>query len=1347
MRNVFCNSKAIMLVASLLFQVTSYGQGQKIKSNYYDNFSPATPAKNSFGAFGNMKVNHYTGMPEISLDLFTLEGRELNVPVALTYDASGVRTDDLSGPVGMKWNLNAGGSIVRDMNGLPDEHPDKGYLKFSKQTNYYTNLNPTDWTTKCENNDWDCAPDAFVINVNGRSIRFVFDQNKNAHTIPRQKVKIAYTLSSSPDPNMVRINRFEVTLENGTKYVFGGTTESVEERKIEKFVIKTSFKYIEAESCSYTPYPPPSNPPDFSYYCQKGFEEKFETPVETMVKTIPPFTNRWHLTSIILPSGEATIFSYTKLPDVKFTLKPASVRITNVLGTVPFYEVKIKRCTYIMLGQCVNPYTQTAHYYYPSVVRKFPKTNPGSSPTSFWTPEPDTIEFFTPYAFRANPGNVNFYHTLITESNIKLNEIRSINGNRVVLSSSSREDLPGAVKYDVISLYNMSNELIQSRKLNYKLVGSDESNDFLWFSESLILKHLNSTLQGSPFFASYFKRHASTDVLDPNFAKYVFEGLKDYNYKRTFLHSIEDVTNSSIVSSLFEFGYSDLQHLKRRTTTYFDHAGYHRLSKTYGEPVTITESRTAMTSNSYYPAVRLDDGSVPLAGRLNKMIYPTGGYTLLNFGGEKEVRLQLIEDFDHDDKRLRQRQFEYLNNEGRSTQVFTSFQDFFATAGGGWMKYRIDSSSPQNDSYFPGYYRSVGSTRTIAYDGTKTNNNGWEEYNFSNDGVDTAYYDKPTPIFSIPAESNDDGTPLNEIFPFPRRHDRSHLRGLLLSHKIYSKDRSSPVSETYYQYQINPNKYVPVTIRGFKGGTFTYTTKETTNFWYGMETHPVVRHRYATYKITADWFVLSKTRSILYDDVTPSEKIERVTEYTYDPEFLQQTETKSYFAIDPSKKVIARTKYATHSDYSPYKDCDGSYNSCFNYCKNSNPTVACYSACESQRSECNSFTGAEERGAIQNLRNANSILVPVESQEWLEENAAVTLLKAVLYKYSRVGNGSGVRKKEVWELNQPLAANDYKSSFCTALGAFSIDGRMRKVHVYDSYDATTLRLLSQTSLDGVSEAYQWDSNGSYLTSRVTQPGLLEQRTEFSYKPLVGMTSVKDANGVVSSYTFDPHGRLNAAYRDGELQTRYFYHKKSDTFKETLTAAIKVVGPRIIGRKIRFETPIENRAYGSVTYAWSLVPKISLGSKTYSEYTFTTPGKYQLSLKKTHPEFGSATANIVVDIYSSLRALVCVDGPAVIDMPTGYVASNGDCTTTAGQNTTTLRVSYEGHCGETADFSYRWELYQPATGLWSVFSTSGPAVAPPDSFVKRVAGQYRIRCIVTDSCGFSATSEYKVLAII
>jgi hypothetical protein len=1346
MRLLFLNSKAVLLVSCILLAVSSYGQGQKIKSNYYDNFSPATPGQASFGAFGNTKVNHYTGMPEVSLDLFTLEGRELNVPLSLSYDASGVRTDELSGPVGMKWNLNAGGSIVRDMNGLPDEHPDKGYFKFSKQTNYYTNLNPTDWTTKCENNEWDCAPDIFSVNINGRAIRFVFDQNKTAHTIPRQKVKINYTLASSSDPNLVRINGFDVTLENGTKYVFGGSTESVEEKKIEKFVVKTSFKYTETESCTYTPFPPPLNPPDLSFYCQNGFQEKFETPVETTVKTIPAFTSRWHLTSISLPTGETTTFSYTKLPDVKFVLKPTSVRITNVLATVPFVEVKVKKCTYSILGQCINPYTETLHYYYPAVVRKFPKTNPGSDPFAFWTPEPDTVEFFTPYFFRANPGNVNFYHTLITESNIRLNEIKSANGNRVVFSASLREDLPNAVKYDVISLYNMSNELIQSRKLNYKVIESNETKDFLWFSESLLLKHLNSTSQGSPFYANYFKRHASTDVLDPNFAKYVFEGVMAYNYKRTFLHSIEDVTNSSIVSSLFEFGYSDLEHLKRRTTTYFDRAGYHRLSNTNGESVAITESRIAMISNSYYPSARLDDGSAPLAGRLNVMIYPTGGYTRLTFGGDKDVRLQLIEDFDHDNKRLRQRQFEYLNNEGRSTQIFTSYQDFYATAGGGWMKYRIESSSPQNDSYHPTYYRSAGSTRTIAYDGTKENNNGWEEYNFSNHGVDTAYHDKPTPILSNPAESNDDGTPLYEILPFPQRHDRSHLRGLLLSHKIFSKDRSTPVSETYFEYQINPNKYAPVTIRGFKGGTFQYSTSETTNFWYGLESNPVIRHRYATYKITADWFVLSKTRTILYDDVTPSEKIERVIEYAYDPEFLQQTESKRYFAIEPSKKIITRTKFVTHNDYSAYKDCAASYTSCFNYCKNSNPTTECYSMCLTQRKECESFTGAEERGAIENLRNTNSIQAPVESQEWLEENAVSTLLKAVVYKYKRFGNGSGVRKKEIWELNQPLASSDYKTSLCSSLGAFSIDARMRKVHVYDSYDPATLRLLGQTSLDGMSEAYQWDYNGSYLKSQVVQPGILEQKNEFTYRPLVGMISAKDANGVVSSYSFDPHGRLNAAYRDGELQTSYFYHKRTDTYKESLTASIKIVGPQMVGQKIRFETPVEARSYGSIAYAWSLVPKISLGTKTYAEYTFTSPGKYQISLKKTHPEFGSANATIVADVYSTRRAVVCVDGATVIDMPAGLIMSYGECTTT-GQTNTILKVSYEGLCGEPADLLYRWERYNPTSGAWIMFSTSGPAVNAPDDFVKRVQGEYRVRCTVTDSCGYKATSEYKVLSII
>src|SRR5688572_19401631 len=101
----------LLFSISLMHIAETSAQGKTIQSDYYSNYAPTSPTSTAFGNFGNTKINYYTGLPEISIDLMTLPGREFNLPVTLNYDASGVKTDDLSGPVGMKWNLNAGGFI------------------------------------------------------------------------------------------------------------------------------------------------------------------------------------------------------------------------------------------------------------------------------------------------------------------------------------------------------------------------------------------------------------------------------------------------------------------------------------------------------------------------------------------------------------------------------------------------------------------------------------------------------------------------------------------------------------------------------------------------------------------------------------------------------------------------------------------------------------------------------------------------------------------------------------------------------------------------------------------------------------------------------------------------------------------------------------------------------------------------------------------------------------------------------------------------------------------------------------------------------------------------------------
>lgn len=1317
-------------------------QGEKLKSSYYENLNPTTPAKGSLGAFGNTKINYYTGLPEVALDMFTLEGREFSLPISLSYDASGVRTDDLSGSVGMKWNLNAGGYVLRELVGLPDEHPDRGYFKFAKQTDYYKNLNPAEWASKCENNEWDCAPDVYAININGRVIRFVFDQNRIAHTIPKQNIRIVYTLNTGTDPNQVRIGKFEVTLEDGVKYVFGGTPETVEERKVEKFIVRTSFWYNLINECPFTPMFPVDPPPYASYQCARGMDERFDTSPATSVKANIPYNIRWHLRSIVLPSGEMTSFTYSKLADVKYALRPSSLSTLNVLGMLPFYEEKIDVCINEIFGVCVEHKERVYHYYYPPAVLKLEKTNPGSDPMAYWNPDLPT---FAPTTFRATPGNVTFYHALVTESNIRLDEIKSVTGNKVVFISSQRQDLPNAIQYDRINLYNMANQLVQSRKLNYIVTESGQVDDFFWFSEGLLLKHLHATKQPGPYFPSYFKQHVSTDILDPDFAKFVFEGVKSYNFKRTYLHSIEDVTDPTITSALYSFSYTDTEFLKRRTTPSHDVLGFARVPKSH-ENATITTGRVAVMSNSRVPNNELTEGSKPLAGRLTQINYPTGGYTKFTFRLLPEVRLSRVEDFDHDDKRLRQREFEYAEKSHLAKHVFTSFQEFFVESQNAWMKYKISSSSPQNDSYKPAYLAG-GASRTIAYDGSKENNNGWEEYTFSTATGDTAYIDKVPTISSIPAESNLDGNPLVEIFPFPRLTDRSHRRGLLLSYKVFPRNGTSPVSETRYEYQINPDGYKPVTVRGFKGGTFVWKTKEKTSFWYGRETEGVSRQRYATYSLSADWIRLRKKTDVIYDNVLPSEKVERITEYSYDPQFLQQIESRTYLASNPSDKLITQTRYSTHKDYSAYKDCVGLYNTCNTNCNTSNPTEPCYTSCRNQLTSCQNYEGYPERSAIERMRNANAINVPVEIQSWREIGTTRTLLAAKVFSYTPVGAFFGVRKKYVWEMKEPLPPTVYKPAYFNSVGSFILDGRLKKVHTFNSFDPMTFRLTSQTSHDGIMESYQWAHNGSYVSQAIINPGPTEHKSVYTYNPLVGMTSSTDPNGIVASYGYDAGGKLIRAFRENELQTRYFYHKSSDTYKQTLSAFITVTGSQIVGQRIRFDAPVEQRSSGNVEYSWSMTPKINLGNKTYAEYTFSSPGIHRVSLKKSHPEFGEAIASKDIQIYATKKAVVCIDGPMQIDVPSNSIPIvYGDCTSVQGTGTT-LRASLHGICGDEDKLTFRWETLNISTGAWLTFSTAGSAVNPPDGFVRKIPGEYRVRCVITDGCLNQVTSDVRVLSII
>lgn len=202
---------------------------------------PPSPNASSQAKFASTPVNLYTGIPGIQAPLMTLPGRHMSVPIGLSYHAGGFKVQEIAGPVGLGWALNAGGVITRTVRGIPDD-AEYGYSGPRKQgqnivplaagsgnqaINYSTTrLNQVAAQTT------DGEPDVFYFNLMGRAGRFVLDEEGNALLMPYQDMAIKIT---EKDENG-RFMAWQITTEDGTIYQFGTDDSAREISRVESLV-------------------------------------------------------------------------------------------------------------------------------------------------------------------------------------------------------------------------------------------------------------------------------------------------------------------------------------------------------------------------------------------------------------------------------------------------------------------------------------------------------------------------------------------------------------------------------------------------------------------------------------------------------------------------------------------------------------------------------------------------------------------------------------------------------------------------------------------------------------------------------------------------------------------------------------------------------------------------------------------------------------------------------------------------------------------------------------------------------------------------------------------------------
>lgn len=277
--------------------------GTNLNSNLYTasniivNPSVQPPDVAAFQKSHFVPVSNYTGRANIQVPIYIIKEGNIEVPISLTYNSSGVKVQDMASSVGTNWNLNAGGMITRMIKGMNDFH-------FPMFTNYdWDVMSPAGWLgytppydTRIKgriNPENDAEPDHFVVNAPGLSTTYIHKKDYNpgdlastiAKSVPpaplelehqgNQIYEIFSVLSESYFNDYTQkpgtldifgISNVEITSINGIKYTFStpeisryhgpssGSMYKIESNRLDKIFDPVSGRRVDFEFESYSNY-------------------------------------------------------------------------------------------------------------------------------------------------------------------------------------------------------------------------------------------------------------------------------------------------------------------------------------------------------------------------------------------------------------------------------------------------------------------------------------------------------------------------------------------------------------------------------------------------------------------------------------------------------------------------------------------------------------------------------------------------------------------------------------------------------------------------------------------------------------------------------------------------------------------------------------------------------------------------------------------------------------------------------------------------------------------------------------------------------------------------------------
>ena len=176
--------------------------------------APVSPNAASLGKYGEIPVNLGSGVPSISIPLYTINSGNISIPISLSYHAGGIKVEEAASWVGLGWSLSAGGAISRVCRGLPDEDG-PGFRNMGYKVRQYGSMTLSDQETYLQSVEFreiDAEPDIFYYNFGGYSGKFFYNNYGQVVSMPLNNLKITYI--EQPQ------HGWEIVTPDGSKYLF-----------------------------------------------------------------------------------------------------------------------------------------------------------------------------------------------------------------------------------------------------------------------------------------------------------------------------------------------------------------------------------------------------------------------------------------------------------------------------------------------------------------------------------------------------------------------------------------------------------------------------------------------------------------------------------------------------------------------------------------------------------------------------------------------------------------------------------------------------------------------------------------------------------------------------------------------------------------------------------------------------------------------------------------------------------------------------------------------------------------------------------------------------------------------